>query len=206
MIAIDVLIEPDRQMADRANSINARLRQNYPEGFSFDESHVPHITLAQRYVRATDVDGLASALAGAVKSGPTFPIELTATGLASNAYSATRVVVCIVARSPELLALASMAIDAVRPYAVIGGTADAFFGAPAETIDPSTIRYVEQFVPAHTGEQYDPHLTLGVARSDLIEQLLREPFEPFAFRGDTLAIYQLGNGGTARRRLWSLEG
>lgn len=204
MIAIDVLIELDRAMTDRANGINARLRRNYPEGFEFDESHVPHLTLAQRYVRATDVDGLALALAAASKSRPTFPIELTATGLASNVSTTTRVVVCIVERSPELLALASIAVDAVRPFSVIGGTADAFFGAHSETIEPSTIRYVEEFVPAQTGEQYDPHVTFGAARSDFVERLLREPFESFAFRGDNLAIYQLGNGGTARKRLWRL--
>jgi hypothetical protein len=205
VIAIDILIEPDRAMTEKAKSVNARLRRNHPDGFAFDESHVPHITLAQRYVRASDLDGLASALTEALRSGPTLPLELRATGYASNASSTTSVVVCVVQRSLDLLELASKVLDAVRPYAVAGGTANAFFGAPGEEIDPETIRYVEDFEPACTGQRYDPHVTLGAGRPDFVERLSSEPFEEFTFSGPKLAIYQLGNFGTARKLLWSMK-
>jgi len=205
MIAIDILIEPDATMTDRAKRVNARLRQNYPEGFPFDSTHVPHVTLVQRYVRESDLDGLAFALAGTLQSGPALPIELNATGYASTELAASAVVVCMVERSPELVELASKAVDAVRPYAAEGGTADAFFGAPGEPIDTETIRYVEAFVPARTGLRYEPHVTLGTARPEFVEALLREPFEEFTFRGDNLAIFRLGNFGTARKRLWTLK-
>lgn len=204
MIAIDILIEPDSRMMERAKSVNARLRRNYAEGFTFDESHVPHLTLVQRYVRADDVDALARALARYLRPGPMLPIDLQATGYEAASSDAIRTVVCLVERAPGLIHLASRAEEAVRPFALGGGTADAFFGAPTEPIDPGTIRYVEEFVPARVGERFEPHVTFGRAHADFVETLLGKPFEPFAFSGDNLAIYHLGNHGTARKPLWTL--
>jgi 2'-5' RNA ligase len=204
MIAIDILIEPDVTMTERAKSVNARLRQNYPDGFGLDESHVPHVTLAQRFVRSGDIDALAAELAKALVSGPALPMDLIATGYDVTRYVATAVVVCMVERSPALLELASKVTDVVRPYAVTGGTADSFFRMPGEPIRPETIRYVEEFVPARTGERYEPHVTLGVARLGFVETLLSEPLERFRFSGVNIAIHQLGDFGTARKRLWAL--
>jgi hypothetical protein len=36
LIAIDVLLEPDRTMTDKAKSLNARLLQDYPAGYELD--------------------------------------------------------------------------------------------------------------------------------------------------------------------------
>src|SRR3712207_6576700 len=60
-IAIDVLVEPDATMVAAAQAVNARLRDVYPEGYSLDESHAPHITLLQRYVREQDLDRVTAA-------------------------------------------------------------------------------------------------------------------------------------------------
>src|SRR6185436_3921846 len=109
MIAIDILIEPDSRMMERAKSVNARLRRNYAEGFTFDESHVPHLTLVQRYVRADDVDALARALARYLRPGPMLPIDLQATGYEAASSDAIRTVVCLVERAAGLIHLASRA-------------------------------------------------------------------------------------------------
>src|SRR6476620_4617212 len=62
LIAIDVLIEPDRTMVDKSNAVNARLRANYPAGYPLDATHAPHVTLLQRFVRASDLDAVTVAL------------------------------------------------------------------------------------------------------------------------------------------------
>ena len=36
LIAIDVLLEPNQAMLDRANATNARLRENYSAGYALD--------------------------------------------------------------------------------------------------------------------------------------------------------------------------
>src|SRR6266576_3009151 len=44
LIAIDVLLQPDQTMVAKANAVNARLRDNYPDGYSLDATHAPHVT------------------------------------------------------------------------------------------------------------------------------------------------------------------
>jgi hypothetical protein len=62
LIAIDVLLEPDRTMTDRSKLLNARLRENYPRGYQLDSSHLPHVTLLQRFVRTKDFDEVTAAI------------------------------------------------------------------------------------------------------------------------------------------------
>src|SRR6516165_7474535 len=54
--AIDICLEPDATMIQHAEAVNARLRGVFPEGFSLDATHHPHITLVQRFVRTSDLD------------------------------------------------------------------------------------------------------------------------------------------------------
>ena len=49
LIAIDIVIEPDAAMIDKAKAANARLRQNYPQGYELDAAHAPHISMVQRF-------------------------------------------------------------------------------------------------------------------------------------------------------------
>lgn len=55
VIAIDVLLEPDAVMLQRAEADNANLLKVYPRGFALDASHRPHITMLQCFVRIADL-------------------------------------------------------------------------------------------------------------------------------------------------------
>jgi hypothetical protein len=57
--AIDIALEPDATMVRHAMAANARLLKSFPKGFALDETHHPHITMLQQFVRA-DKNGLAS--------------------------------------------------------------------------------------------------------------------------------------------------
>jgi len=63
LVAIDVLLEPDRMMVVKANALNDRLRGDYPAGYSLDATHAPHVSTLQRFVRATDLDAVTAAVA-----------------------------------------------------------------------------------------------------------------------------------------------
>ncbi len=54
--AIDILLEPDAAMLRHAQANNARLLEVFPKGFALDETHRPHITLIQRFVRTESLD------------------------------------------------------------------------------------------------------------------------------------------------------
>jgi len=64
---------------------------------------------------------------------------------------------------------------------------------------------VENYVPGASGQNFAPHVTVGAAPVAVIKALLETPFDSFAFGAKGIAIYQLGNFGTAQVRLWAIE-
>jgi hypothetical protein len=60
--AIDIVLEPDATMRQKAAAANARLLQNFPKGFALDESHQPHISVLMRYARTADLENVYAAV------------------------------------------------------------------------------------------------------------------------------------------------
>ncbi len=56
LTAIDILIDPDEAALARAREVNSRVLKSMPEGWVLDDTHQPHITTLQRYVRTADLD------------------------------------------------------------------------------------------------------------------------------------------------------
>src|SRR5262249_26468604 len=54
--AIDIALEPDATMMEHAKAANARLLASFPKGFPLDETHHPHVTMLQQFVRTADLD------------------------------------------------------------------------------------------------------------------------------------------------------
>ena len=200
--AIDILLEPDARMLDRAAANNARLRAAYPQGFALDATHRPHITMIQRFVRTADLDKVYAAI------GPIFA-RANVTGMKLEAFKYYYIpskdigVAGIVARpTPELLKLQLELIAAVAPFTVEAGDSAAFVTTPDDpVIDPQLIAYVSAFVPKASGEHFNPHVSTGVASREFLDKMLAEPFEPFTFSPAGGAVYQLGQLGTAARKL-----
>ena len=60
----------------------------------------------------------------------------------------------------------------------------------------------EGCVPAQIGQgNYFPHLAVGVAKFDDLKVIEAEPVEPPTVRAAGVAVYHLGNNGTARELL-----
>jgi phosphoserine phosphatase len=206
--AINILLEPDATMLQRAEANNARLLSVFPRGFALDARHRPHVTLLQRFVRAADLDAIYAAAGKVLASADLRGLRMEAVkyyyipsgniGLAG-----------IVARpSPELRELQRALIDAVAPFTAAAGGSDAFATTPEDpVIDPLLIDYVSTFVQKSAGEHFSPHVTTGIAPRDYLDKMLAEPFESFTFSPARAAVYQLGQFGTAARKLheWVLE-
>ncbi len=80
------------------------------------------------------------------------------------------------------------------------------FTTPAEPdIHPGVIEYIAAFVPDHSGKNFLPHVTIGVGTKAFLDAMLAAPFEPFTFSPIGASIYQLGDFGTARKSLKTLE-
>jgi hypothetical protein len=206
--AIDILLEPDATMLRHAEANNARLLKVFPQGFALDVTHRPHITMIQHYVRTADLDQVYAA-AGQVLA------RVNVTGMKLEAFKYYYIpskdigLAGIVAKpTPELLKLQEDLIAAVAPFTVETGTSSAFVTTPDDPIiDPFLIEYVSTFVPKASGEHFNPHVTTGVAPREYLDKMLAEPFEPFTFSPAGAAVYQLGQFGTASKKLkeWDLK-
>jgi hypothetical protein len=206
--AIDVLLEPDATMLQHAEANNARLLKVYPQGFALDAMHRPHITMVQRFVRTADLDKVYAAV-GKVLAGA------NVTGMKLEAFKYYYApgkdvgVAGIVAKpTPELLKLQQELIAAMAPFTVETGTMAAFVSAHDDpALDAIMIEYVSTFVPKYAGEHFNPHVSTGVAPRDYLDKMLIEPFEPFTFSPAGAAVYQLGQFGTAAKKLkeWDLK-
>jgi 2'-5' RNA ligase len=202
VIAIDVLLEPDRSMTDKSRSLNATLRENYQAGYALDATHMPHVTLLQRFVRAKDLDAVTAAIAKVLVTEQPTAMKLKTTSLDYVRFAGLAVAVLVVERTPELVRLHNKITNAVAPFSVSGGTPPAFVGADAVA---GTVDWVETFVPKASGENFQPHVTAGIATEAFLKQLKAAPFEPFAFWPDALAVFQIGNFGTAAKKLWEYQ-
>jgi hypothetical protein len=204
LTAIDVLIDPNEATMERARAVNARMLQSLPEGWALDDTHQPHITTLQRYVRTAD---LAQVYEAVEKT-------LAETDMASLSYRAVKIAhadwgfpgyglaVLLVEVSQEVLDFQARLAAAVAPFVESGGTAEAFVADPGEVISPTIIKWVEGYVPAQIGAgKYLPHLTVGAAKFDDLKIIEAEPFDAFTVHPAGVAVYHLGNNGTARKLL-----
>jgi hypothetical protein len=93
-------------------------------------------------------------------------------------------------------------IAAVTPFTVETGTISAFTSPQATSAeDAMLIDYVSTFVPKMSGENYNPHVTTGVAPREYLDKMLTEPFDDFTFSPVGAAVYHLGPYGTAVKKL-----
>jgi hypothetical protein len=112
----------------------------------------------------------------------------------------------VVETTPELVRLQKDLIDAVAPYTVQTGTAAAFVTTPAApNTNEATIHYIEVYVPEHSGEHLELHVTTRLAPVDYLKKMVSVPFEDFTFSPSGASVFHLGNYGTAAAKLRELE-
>ncbi|HVS37134.1 MAG TPA: hypothetical protein VMS17_16350 [Gemmataceae bacterium] len=210
--AIDILLEPDATMIKEAKAANERLLKDFPKGFALSETHQPHISCLQRYVKTADLDKVYEAVgkvlaeekptAWKLKAYKYYFIpgtgELKGLGLGG----------IVIEPTDDLLRYQQKLIDAVAPFTAETGTAAAYVTTKEDPdINQQTIDYVEKFVPNEVGKKFNPHVTIGMATEDYLKKMLDEKFELFTFSPVGASVYHLGNYGTAREKLkgWDLK-
>ncbi len=203
--AVDIALEPDAIMLQRARAANARLLQDFPKGFALDATHHPHISMLQQFVRTADLDKVYVAagrvfeeekpLSWKLKAFKYYYIPVPPVGLAGIVAETT----------PDLLRLQQKLIAAVTPFTVRDGTRAAFVSTEdGRDIQASLLEYVADFVKIAAGPKFNPHVTTGVGTETYLNNLLAEPFDAFTFSPAGASVYQLGTFGTARKELKAL--
>lgn len=206
LLAINVLLKPDRTTVERAKALNTRLLAADPSGFALDAHHTPHITILQRFVPLADLEAVAHSLREVVTQNLPVNWDSLALGTDVLVHGDLGAMSIVLQPTEDWLRLQQRIIKVVAPYAVKQGTADAF--APrldGGSISQPTVDYVNTFVDLRTGRNYNPHITVGIGRLDVLAALNAEPFVPFVVRAQSVNLYQLGDYGVAQRKLHDLH-
>jgi endonuclease YncB( thermonuclease family) len=207
LTAIDILFEPDDVMVVQAQADNLRLRENYPSGFALDATHIPHISVLQCNVRTQDLDKVSDAVKRVIGAQKPVGMELEATGYFAAPWAGLELAGITVAPTPQLLKYQEAILSAVSPFIAKNGTVAALVpnedGKPS---DETIASYINTFATQHTGGNYNPHVTIGLGREDFVGEMIAASYTPFTFKIKNASIYQLGDFGTARKKIWTSVG
>jgi 2'-5' RNA ligase superfamily len=204
--AIDVALEPGQAMEDRAHAANAALLADFPKGFPLDATHRAHVTMLQCYVRTADLDKVYAAANGVLAKEEVAHWRLRATKYSPLILGPIGAVVIDVDVTPDLVRLQRELIEAEAPFTVKTGTTAAFYTTPEEPdIIPWLVDYVATYVTKYSGENFHPHVTVGIGNAAFVKTMAAGPFEPITFSPDAATVYQLGDYGTARKELKVLD-
>lgn len=200
--AIDILLQPDRTMLDRAKDVNQRLLKVFPDGFPLDAVHRPHITLVQCFVRTAELEAACAAAEKVLAAVDLEHVELKAVAHYYIPEGGIGLAGIVIQPTRELVQLQRELLEAVKPFTVPSGGSSAFVTTPDDLImAPALIAYVESFDSKASGESFNPHVTTGVAPRSYLDEMLREPFDTFSFSPAGAAVFQLGQYGTAAKEL-----
>ena len=124
--AIDVALEPDATMIKHAEAANARLLKVFPEGYSLDATHRPHITMLQRFVRTADLDQVYAAVGDVLAGEKPAGWTLKAFKYDYVVWDKAGVTVILIEPTDQLIQFQQKLIDAVAPFTVETGTPPRF--------------------------------------------------------------------------------
>ncbi|HCE3235103.1 TPA: hypothetical protein NG565_002574 [Vibrio parahaemolyticus] len=202
LIAIDVLLLPDEKMIAESEALNSLMREQTPQGFELDSEHTPHITLVQSFIRKSNLPKVIKEVKNIKNQFNIYDINMKASGMYHIPSDQIGLSGIVIDPNEKLLNLQQAVINGIHPYSQVGGGQLAFVeDKSGAEFDPFLFKYVQTFVPKQTGDNFNPHVTVGVAPLKWLEELEKKPFKSFSFKAKEIAVYQLGNFGTASKRL-----
>lgn len=201
VIAIDVLLTPSQEMYEQAIQLNTLMNDSNPETIKLDKDHIPHVTLLQCFIREADMPKVRRVLEGQFENIKNE--TLRAENLFYYIEKEESFAMISVEKNSALLKLHEKIIELVKPFIVYNGNAESFVQNPdGSSIGESTLTYVPEFVEKHSYENFDAHISLGVAQKKLLDSLSENVFKSIPFQATNLSVYHLGDHGTAQKSLW----
>ena len=181
--AIDIALEPDQTMIQHAKAANARLRKAYPQGFTLDATHQPHITMLQQFVRTADLDKVYAAAAKVLANEKPTSWKLKAFKYYYIPDPPIGIAGIVIEPTEDLTRLQQELLDAIAPFTVKTGTAAAFMTTEeGRDIQKGLIDYVTNFVSIGAGKKFNPHVTTGVGTIVYLDKMLANRSRRSRFR------------------------
>jgi len=206
--AVDIVLEPDETMIQHAQAANAGLLKNFPKGYALGDEHAPHISVMGGYFNTASLNELYTAAGKVLASENVTSFKLKAFKYYYIPLKEIGLGGIVVEPTADLVRLQKKLIAVTARFMAPAGsgTAGAFVTIPQEPeINQPTIDAVATYLAGHTGENYSPHVTIGVGTVEYLDALLAAPFPTFTFSVVGVSAYQFGNFGTAAKQLHSFR-
>lgn len=190
IIAINVALTPDKKLEEHVKAMNSDANRENPKSFLFDETHFPHLTLFQGYVDKDDLPAIKKITdnLGVEK----IPVETDGIYMTDLKGSPTNKLFNLrFEKSLELARLQSKVVAAMKPFLKTNPDKNAFY--QSKTVQKEFVNYAADYVT----KEFEPHMTVGVLHSP---GRTKDP-EGKKFELDNIEVFQLGEFGSARKKL-----
>ncbi len=216
-IAVDVVLLPSEEMADKAIEANKELLKQCPDKIILDkESCLPHISLAMGCIDERDIADIEKILQATAKQSSLG--QLSAIGIHTGTNSTgEQVSVLQIERTEALQSLHEEVIRRLATYFNYDVTADMVFSPPGAS--ESTLAWIKSYSEKSSFEKFFPHITIGYGEINNFsfppQGVLRKStgrltaeslgLRTIKFTVSKLALCHLGNHCTCRKILASAE-
>jgi len=209
-IAVDVVLLPSEEMADKAIEANKELLKQCPDKIVLDkESCLPHISLAMGCINERDIADIEKILQAIAKQSSLG--QLSAIGIHTGTNSTgEQVSVLQIERTEALQSLHEEVMRRLAPYFNYDVTADMVLSPPMAS--ESTLAWIKSYSVKSSFEKFFPHITIGYGEINNFsfppQGVLRKEslgLRTIEFAVPKLALCHLGNHCTCRKILASAE-
>lgn len=190
--AIDIVVLPPDPVMDLALEWNQVLHKTRPTNIVLDKiQNLPHISMAMGCLPADQLEHANVLLRSVARAHHALALRVPHIKTVNTA-SGDRVVSFDIDLSQELIRLHESIVTAFRPLLTQDVTEADINDLPP--IDPSSLEWINHYIPDHCFQNFWPHITLGFG-------VAPGNFQPFSFQASRLAICHLGNYCTCSRIL-----
>jgi len=196
ILAVDLaLLLPD-DVNEQAIKVNRHLWEQSHQGFLFDDSHIPHLTLAQQFVERERLPEIRQTIGELLASLSSPLLQIVGYELRPRSDSSHNVWWDI-HETAELQAFRQQVMKTLEPFITLGGSAESFFLDPGSSAEDELVGWVRDFRSRVANQTYRTHLSLG-------KGLTPPPLSfPIDFKPTTVALCHMGKFGTCRKILGS---
>jgi 2'-5' RNA ligase len=188
-IAVDVVLLPSEEMADKAIAANKELLKQYADKIVLDKvSCLPHISLAMGCIDEIDIDEIDTILRIIAEESSLGQLNAVGIHIETN-RAGERVSVIEIEKTEALQSLHEEIMQKLEPYFRYDVKADMVLSS--SQTGESTLDWIKNYPEKSSFEKFFPHLTIGYGEINNFSF-------PIKFTLSKLALCHLGNHCTCR--------